>query len=396
MNNLTWSGAIEHHTVYSNTLSLIDELAKIDSRLQYDQTQYYIYTQFALRCRSLAVLLRSALAVTTNDAYGPALTLIRTAVEQVVTDKLAFLGKRYVQVFRQIDENVWKSWIAAREMGEAWTRDVVDWDRSRSGRVRIVREGFKSEPRPDGTTQTVGVHYFLMHGEYSPFVGPPSIQRNFDNGFASDGEMEEHAKEQQMLYNEYLKWSSMKDSLRSNGFADDNYLLHLDVHYRFLSAFTHPNTDVTPLLYGRNVHDWPRYDHYSSELVLLYASILATEELRNIRLMTQIEPTIEIREWSSIEGLCDQSSHLTAHLWFLGQQPNSYDRATEANRRYFRSITEEGTGTLQNPAEIPVEEISYYTNPLERLIRLHRGFVETTTGIVYQSPWPRNDAQYRI
>jgi hypothetical protein len=40
----------------------------------------------------------------------------------------------------------------------------------------------------------------------------------------------------------------------------------LEVHYRFLSAFVHPVSDVTDLIYGRNQFDLPIYDHYSSEL----------------------------------------------------------------------------------------------------------------------------------
>jgi hypothetical protein len=71
--------------------------------------------------------------------------------------------------------------------------------------------------------------------------------------------------------------------LALNGFADEQTINRLDVHYRYLSAFVHPLSDVDRLLYGRNAIGIPRYDHYTSELILLYTIAFAVGELRNHR-----------------------------------------------------------------------------------------------------------------
>jgi len=50
---------------------------------------------------------------------------------------------------------------------------------------------------------------------------------------------------------------------------------------------------------------------------------------------------------------------------------------------------------IPDPSSIPEGEIRYYRDPMQRLVRLHCSFQEIMTGIAYQSPWPRTDAQFR-
>jgi hypothetical protein len=145
-------------------------------------------------------------------------------------------------------------------------------------------------------------------------VGSPGVQQYFDNGIFDVDERRKYAEENREKYDRYLKWASVKESLKANGFADESTLRQIDVHYLFLSTFVHPNTNFISDLYGRNVWDWPIYDHYSSELVLLYVIVLAVEELRNFRVMTLREPTVEIDSWSDTEELCDRAWSLSAHL----------------------------------------------------------------------------------
>src|SRR5260370_1118018 len=84
---------------------------------------------------------------------------------------------------------------------------------------------------------------------------------------------------------------------------------------------------------------------------------------------------------------------VTAHLWFVGQQPTDYDRVTEANDRGLvggEHVPREG----REPDTIRNEDIKYYRNPLRRIIRMHSSANEVT-GFSYVSPWPRSDAHLR-
>ncbi|SDP26661.1 hypothetical protein [Lentzea jiangxiensis] len=108
------------------------------------------------------------------------------------------------------------------------------------------------------------------------------------------------------MYEEYFRWPSLKESLKANGFAEDAALAQLDVHYRFLSAFIHPISDVAKVLYGNDARmSGPKYDYYSSELVLLYVIVLAVVELRNFFEMDQQEPTVRVNGQHVIEQACD-------------------------------------------------------------------------------------------
>jgi hypothetical protein len=127
---------------------------------------------------------------------------------------------------------------------------------------------------------------------------------------------------------------------------------------------------------------------------LLYAIVFAVEELRNFRAMAEREPSVGIDEWESTEQLCNEAWRLSSHLWFPGQEPHDYDRFHEANRRAFRE-RRSGGGAIESLAELPAEQIGYYVNPLDRLVKLHSSVVERITGLTYKSPWHRGGAQLR-
>jgi len=47
------------------------------------------------------------------------------------------------------------------------------------------------------------------------------------------------------------------------------------------------------------------------------------------------------------------------------------------------------------PPEPTADEVLYPADPLRRLVALHGGAHEIMTGLVYVSPWPRDDARFR-
>jgi len=243
--------------------------------------------------------------------------------------------------------------------------------------------------------QAVAVHYFLLR-EYSPFVGSPREQALVDDGLTPLEERRNWAARNRFLYDTYLRWRSLKESLHYNRLATEGQLDQFEVHYRFLSAFVHPVTDVMGLLYGRN-RAWPTYDHYASELVLLYLNLLAARELMDFARMASRAPSVPISGWPAIEARCELADRLCWHLWIPGQSPHSYDRWVTANQRGFEIVRDDFSrrGEVTPPEALDDAEVRYYTNPFQRLVAMHMSAREMITGFVYKSPWERDDAQFR-
>jgi hypothetical protein len=392
---MRWPGAIEHSGLLTTAERLVEELDGLQQRLEHrSEVEYAQHRDFAARARSLADYLRGAMLLAQTDLYAPSFASLRTALEQTLVDRLVFLGRRYVQVVEGVDEATWLEWERQRSAGEAFTT-VINWTRTKRGLVEITHEGLRSNSTDGEDDYLLSVHYFLLR-QYQPYLGPPSAQRQFDDGLSGEDRYRKYAEENDAIYRTYLSWKSIKRSLSSNSFADEATINKLEVHYRFLSAFVHPVSDVTDLIYGRNQFDLPIYDHYSSELVLLYSIVLAVEELRHFREMTQRKPLVGLRKWESTEELCQQAWEHASHLWFPGHSPHLYDRINEANRRAFRMLRTSGAQRqIEDPSTIPETEIGYYRDPMRRLIGLHSGFHELMTGLAFVSPWPRKDAQFR-
>src|SRR6266536_222940 len=177
----------------------------------------------------------------------------------------------------------------------------------------------------------------------------------------------------------------LKASLRLNDLATDKQLEQFDVHYRFLSAFVHPLAEVTALLYGRN-RPWPAYDHYASELVLLYLNLLAARELTHFAQMASQAPSVEVAGWSETQRRCELADRLCSHLWFPGQGPHAYDRWRTANQRAFEILGHPSRREeVTRPEDLNDTEVRYYRNPLQRLVEMHMSPIEMVTGFAYQS-----------
>lgn len=236
-----------------------------------------------------------------------------------------------MQRFKSVSEERFAEWEAEREAGDPAYEGLVSMTRTKKGDVRVVREGLRSE----AGDQVLGIHYFLMQ-QYSPFIGSPGRHAAADDGFLTEQDRRRLAEENKAKYDVYLRWSSLLDSLQLSDLATETEVSRLEVYYRFLSALVHPATQLPELVYGRNVQDWPQCDHYSSELVLLYANVIAVRELRAFRQMTTRPPVVETVGWDSINEACGLSEGLTSHFWFVDQHPTAYDYAQTANTRTFR------------------------------------------------------------
>jgi hypothetical protein len=375
---------------------LLPHLRTFRERLAPTKAAHYQHYVFADRAASLGNYLGGCLVLVKQHLYPQAFALLRAALEHQVIDLLLFLGKRYVQEFKSVDDGTWEAWQKARQQKEEWTLDIADWRRSGS-KVWITRTG----PHLSGGAQgpralSVSQYYFLLE-DFDPVAGNPSRQRYLTTGPDLTDVFIRRAKANREIYQKALSWSALKENLRVNKLYTLRTLAHLDVHYAFLSAFVHPTSAGFRMVYGHNaLPNTVHYDHYAAELCLLYAAAIARAELLALKRMSTRAPRVPLRSWEDVEPDIVLASRQTAHLWFPPDgRAHVYDRIADANRRAWRRWGKPGGGVV-DPRAIPERSIRYYREPLRRLVRMHSSSHEFTTGLIHRSPWEREDAQRRL
>lgn len=393
----------DHGPMLRAAHAVSDELARMESHMSPGDVSHQWHTDFAIRAQRLSLHLTAILRLVEIEAYSSAFALLRTALEHHLVDQLVFLGRRYVQVFDGLTDEQWESLISDYESGSARTRRICETPtRSRKGRVTVVREGlYASEDDPATQEYTISPIYFAIR-EYRPFTGRPGDQTFLDDGLLDIDRRVEQAHRQKELWEQHLTWSSIVANLELNGFYSAEELRQLQVHYRFLSAFAHGTHAAYELAYGRGIlrSNPPLYDHYSSELALLYLNAIGARELEALLDMTQRPPLIDVPDRRELIAVADVSRQLSRHLWFPGDTPHQYDRVVEANRRVWRNYRDakdltKARNHAVTPDALQPEDVGYYDNPHRRLVELHQTSQEMTTGFRFLSPWERHDARFR-
>jgi hypothetical protein len=180
-----------------------------------------------------------------------------------------FVGNRYKQQFAGVKKADYQRLKRERAQGRPGTEHIIDITYS-DGTMWVVMSGLhlrdgEGKPR----RQTLSIYHFLL-GDFDPFAGHPRDQQYLSRGFTPVDDHVSHAQEQQRNYAP-LRWPEIKANLRENRLCSEETLRRFEVHYHFLSAFVHPVPAGYDLVYGRNRPTGaPRYDHYASELALLY------------------------------------------------------------------------------------------------------------------------------
>lgn len=360
--------------------------------------QYIQHDEFARRVRLLGMFLHTALRAAVDHEYPAALALLRPALEHRVFDRLLFLASRHQQVIDGVTNEVWERW--QREPPEF----LIEWERLPRDRVRAVWRGPRVVGEKGELLYFLSI-YYRWWKKYDPLAVPDHDAENIAVGHPeSPTSRSAHARTQREMWRDVLAWKNLKESLILNDLATRIEVTQLDVHYRFLSVYVHPLTEeIANRLYGRNrLGDWTTEDHYAEELVLLYVATLAIDELRDFAEMADKEPRVDLADWEEVRRDLAAVEPQIEHFWPPGRRPYSYDRAIEANQRVFDAMAAQHDAgqsfTLPRAADpdaIPESQVRYYPDPLRRLVQLHGGFSEITTGVSWPSPWPRADARNR-
>lgn len=359
---------------------LVGDLGSLQAQLvHHDDTSHMQHMEFCDRAADFAAYVDSALLLSEHRRFAQALSLLRSALDHWAADLVTLLGDRFVQLYPEATEAMLADAVRRREAGEL--ERVVEEPRlvgKNNSKLRIVWRGLTSD---DGEVVLHPLYFEAQN--YDPFYGNPDDQPQFADWFT---DTRDHAVEQRQRYNAFFQWGALVDSLALNGIVQERHRLHLNTHYRFLSAFAHSHHAAHGILQPRSVVAAQGMPHAVDELVLLYAVQLSARYLRAFVAMTERPPQVGLANRGDLDHAIRYGLERSAHLWFLTDEPTVYDRAQELMVR----AAEQQTFTQRTPEEATALDpaaVRYYRNPLERLKQMHRTFREMTTGFTYVSPW---------
>ena len=345
------------------------------------------HVQFAERTQDLADHLRAALVVAESALFPSALALTRTALEHHLLDRLVLLADRYEETIRPPDPAMIDQWVREFDArSEAWTRNVTSITPTNDRRaVKVVRMGYKVAGG-DGVVKEHISPYWVALENYDAFAGHPDHQASTARPFSTVEELEAWARENQALYSAFLRWSSICSNLQLSALVTPEELLHLDVHYIFLSAFAHGTNSRRGAMSGWRMGG-PTIGHVLGELVLLYVITIACAEVRSWESFVERRPLLLTPFDDSVSLRVRSAESVVDYFWFLGGSPQPFDSYDEANRRA-HPLLMSGQRPTFTPDTIPSSEIGYYSNPIERLSRMHLGENEWSTGFGVPPAWP--------
>lgn len=358
------------------------------------------HIHFAERCRVLGDHLRGVLTLSTDHHYAAALGLTRTALEHHLMDRLLFLANRWIQ-----ETNIKTRAVPAEEARLAALKagprpDLVRWwyDPPPVGTMKILIRGIFREGSL-GRGLTVSPYYFWID-QFDPFTVTKKVSSRVATGFG-DRDMEvRRAAESKRERLRYFTFDKLQRNLDANSLLQPRLGVQVDVHHAFLSAFVHGAHHAYSLLHGSNSPSRLGYfDHYASELALLYVIAIAAAEIETYGRMAKRPPRLGLLQWQVVEAEIAAARAATSYFWFLSGEPTMYDRIHELHTRIPRPSTSGNFAVparaLVNPASLNPSRVRYYTNPFRRLVKLHETSQELVSGHFFQSPFPRPDARLR-
>ena len=380
----------EHPELVGAATALTRSLATMDGALgSIDGASAWLHhTEYATRAGDLADHLESVIQLAASDRYASAFALLRTALEHSCVDELLLLADRYRDEVKADDASC-TALEAEYQAGASWASNVVVFQRTKRG-VALIRVGHDVK-NDDGEVVEQLSPYYPVVNDHDAILGPPDAQADLAEAFSDPDQLRAWARQNRGLYDRYLRWSAIVDNLVLNGRLSDSDAIRIQVHYRYLSAFTHATGTGYKAINRQRGHPGfgRRADHLLGELVLLYVCAVALTELRSFQEFVDRRPRLRIENRDELDALVRGAESTTAYFWFprLGA-PTGFDFFDEANRRAHsdRPGTFRSADSL-HPDQIPADEVGYYRDPLGRLERLHTGGHEIATVFGFRALW---------
>jgi hypothetical protein len=383
----------DHGALPAHAERMLAVLATLARHSVSGRTEHMQHRDYEKRARQLGDHLRGVLALSAAGHYASSLVVVRAALEHHLMDRLIFLARLYVETYGGINKEGKDEEYERLGKLQATTRpDIARWWWDDSG-MNVVIRGLHSAKSTKGRGQIISPYYFRI-GDFDPFTGPKKHAARLAAPFWEKAHREDWASESAATWRRYFMHDKILKALHVNRLLP-RIGVQIDVHYGFLSGFAHPSKRGYEAIYGRNYPDrMGGFDHYASELALLYVITIAAAEVEIYGRMAGRPPRLGLANWEAVMSHVREARLASSHFWFLGDGPTMLDRIDTVHTPPGRSKPKVGRPRI-DPALLRSERVRYYSDPLDRLVRLHHTVGEMTTGLVYNSPFERPDARSR-
>lgn len=270
-----------------------------------------------------------------------------------------------------------------------------------SPEIVIMRRGMRIIDDNGNDTGVIVPYYY---GAWNQFLSKehhlrkPEVKKELLQEWATlkSRRAEKSDKRHSLLYLRLFTFNSMVKNLRWNGVLSFKTAARVIVHYNFLSGFTHSTKDAIklsrPWKSFATANADTAYNHYKSELALLYVCHLLAMHLELVLFYFKRWRPLQVKNIRKLyRPLCTKVNQDFGYFWFIFNGPHEFDKYEHANRKcnYKKRI-------FYRPDQIRAGDVHYYDDPLDRLRKMHQSVNEGTTGNVFISPFPREDAQYYL
>jgi len=379
----------DHGTLPEHADRLVARLEDVHGLSVHGSTMHMQHVDHAKRARQLAEHLRGVLALSDAHRYPSALVLVRAALEHHLMDRLVFLATRHVETYKMGKDKAAAE--GAKLAALQQTRpDLERWWWEESGHLNVVWRGYHSNRSKKGRGQIISPYYFRID-DFDPFTGGKEHAAKVASPFWRKAHRQEWAKEAAAMWDQYFVHGRVMKAIDANNLLPGRMRMQVEIHYAFLSGYAHPSKKGYEALHGHNHPDrLGEFDHYGSEIALLYVITLAAAELDIFIRMCRRPPRLGLRGWDDIDAEMRGARLASAYFWFLAGEPQVLDRLDTVHTPPGERDPKWGR-PRRDWRKLRPWEVQYYADPLDRLVRLHHGWSEMSTGLVYQSPFQRDD-----
>lgn len=379
---------------HQNLLFLLDEGLKICETLakkmewsNYKQCQYDVdilrYFNYPM------AQLSTVEELITKNRYIESLVILRTVFEYYFLFQLISKGIIYPYPIitdekeknkkeEQYDEFLGK---VKKGIREGKLNDVVKIEHNRPNSMILYVKGLKDKEVPD----RIIPKYYFMYQQYNPmrkYVDKLPTFRSLDT---IPKITEKLRKAHGGIHHYFIDFErGIKRGLSINGMITKQEWDRIIVHYNFLSLFTHMCYEcIKKIEEGYIKHpsidsfdDIRKFDHYLSELIILYVLRFIEYYLKII--LHHDNETWKLSNIEEIDTYLNKVNKEISYFWFIFEEPHNFDMLKREDEIW---IFKKSKGYF------PKKIIYYYKDPLERLKKMHENIYYIATGKSYESPF---------
>ncbi|MDD2666347.1 MAG: DUF5677 domain-containing protein [Methanocellales archaeon] len=392
----------EHKELLDDVFSGLELSEKLSSKIRFGEVSYSYESDLIDIFHEQLKMFHSIVCLTLKGNYTEGFILTRSVFESYFTFLLMLKGTKYKISYKiktsteKNKKDIYDKFVEDIKGAQARGEKLHILDIKPSGNdyksIIVTYEGIFGV---DNKSKLIPVYYFVFI-EYDPqsaFInGIPPIR---DGTYLPDIAQKSH-EHYKRLYRDFIKFDKVREALKLNNLISVEEDNATQVHYNFLSNFTHiTNEGLHKIFWQRrrnigsysvsiidNLSELYFYDHYLSELCLLYVLKINQYYLRS--LVDYFANRYEIKDLAKFEDYFAKLNRYYDYFWFIFEKHWKYDEWD------YETIK----ASHQRKGIKPDEKIPYYRDPLQRLINLHRSTIEGTTGLVYESPFPRKNAKF--